>query len=269
MLEYYLTICQRVHQVDPNKFCYFETHSGDGVASFPDGSEQNGSALIAASNSLRFRCVLAEAVRGDELDRNLRTKLGSIDHVMVIRGDSNVRINDILVEVPRFYHSLGFLDPTHPGELNWQTVVAIAHHTYQYKAGGDFRLPEMLVNFPIGRIKQNAGWLEKPDSQHRQTALANNDSFFGNEEWRQIWQQDEDLASFYTKRVLEFGYTQAYWVLVSEIEYNVPLYYLMLFIRQRKAQEVLPGMAKNLDRWRREDFIRDVYKIHDLKKWMK
>jgi hypothetical protein len=38
---------------------------------------------------------------------------------------------------------------------------------------------------------------------------------------------------------------------------------------QGKAQEVLPEMAKHLDRWRRDDFIRDVYKIRDLKRWMK
>jgi hypothetical protein len=129
------------------------------------------------------------------------------------------------------------------------------------------RVPELLLNFPIMRIKRNAGWLENPDSPRGKTALAQNDKFFGTDEWRQVW-PNGDLADFYMRRVMGFGYRNVLYTVVSEIKYNVPIYYLMLFVWQTKAQEVLPGIARNLEKWRREDYIRDYYKVHDLTKWV-
>lgn len=267
MLSYYLTICAKVHLKAPEKFTYFETHAGDGLAEFPDGSKKPGSAAIAASSPSRFRCVLAEKQHAGELQKNLKEQVKAIDHVKIIPGDSNANISKILEEVPPHFHSLGFVDPTHPGDLYWSTVQAIGEHKYRYFQSGEVRVPELLVNFPIGRIKRNAGWLEKPMTSRGQTALAQNDRFFGTTEWRNMW-PNGDLAEFYMKRVMGFGYRDILYTVVEEIEHNVPLYYLMLFVWQTKAQEVLPGIAKNLDRWRREDYIRDYYKIHDLAKWV-
>jgi len=267
MLSYWLTICSKVHLRAPERFTYFETHAGDGVAEFPDGSKQFGSALIAASSPARFKCVLVEKEHAGELQSNVRSNIKPWEHVKVIPGDSNIKTSDILQEIPPHFHSLGFIDPTHPGQLHWETIRAIGEHKYRYYTSGEVRVPELLVNFPIGRIKRNAGWLENPNAARGQTALAQNDRFFGTEQWRKLW-PNGDLAEFYMKRVIAFGYRNVLYTTVEEIEHKVPIYYLMLFVWQTKAQEVLPGIARNLEKWRREDYIRDYYKVHDLAKWI-
>ncbi len=267
MLRYWLTICSKVHLKAPDRFTYFETHAGDGLAEFPDGSKQFGSALIAASSPAHFRCVLVEKERLAELESNVKSNINPCGHVTFIAGDSNAKISEILPEIPPHFHSLGFIDPTHPGELYWETVQAIAQHSYRYQTSGQVRVPELLVNFPIGRIKRNAGWLDDPNAPRGQTALAQNDRFFGTEEWRSLWPSG-DLAEFYMKRVTAFGYRNVLYTIVEEIAHKVPIYYLMLFVWQTKAQEVLPGIARNLEKWRKENYIRDYFKIHDLAKWL-
>jgi three-Cys-motif partner protein len=274
MLAYYLTICSKVHLKAPEKFTYFETHAGDGIVKFPDGTIANGSALIAASSKAKFQCIIVEMNYYQELTNNLKSQLGDFQNVKVLPADCNGKIMDVLQLVPAHYHSLGFVDPTHPGELKWSTLVAISNHTYTYQQTGETRRPEILLNLPINRIKRNAGWLDKPpentqERSHRETAIQQNNEFFGTEDWQEVWRQAGDLAGFFIDRLAALGYAGVLYTMVDEIRFHVPIYYLVLFVSQKKAQEVLPGMAKGLERWRREDYVREYYKVHDLAKWIK
>jgi len=273
MLSYYLTICAKVHSKNPDKFTYFETHAGDGLVTLPDDSTTEGSAVIAASSKLKFPCVLTERLYHEELEKNLRSELGEIDHVTILPVDCNERIDEILRHVKAHYHSLGFVDPSHPGELKWSTIESIGSHEHKYQTG-DIRRPEMLLNFPIGRIKRNAGWLDKTvegqqQMNRRQTAIKHNDDFFGTTEWQEVWRKSEDLTEFFLGRLMGLGYTACLHTQVDEIQNHVPIYVLMLLISQHKAEEVLPGLAKGLERWQREDYVREYYKVHDLAKWVK
>jgi three-Cys-motif partner protein len=271
LLRYYLTICGKVHAKDPQKFTYFETHAGDGTAEFPDVKD-HGSALIAASSPTRFRCVLMEA--NTQAAERLKSQIAGLQdssHVLVLHGDCNRKIRDILDNIPPHFHSLGFVDPTHPGELRWETVAAIAGHAYRYYGTGQVRVPEILLNFPVNRIKRNAGWIEKAETPRGRTALRHNDEFFGTGEWRDLWTSGDGdaLLDLYVGRLMKFGFKDAMLTRVDVIENNVPIYYLILCVWQSKAQEVLPGMQRSLERWRREEYIRDYYKVHDITQWVK
>lgn len=274
MLAYYLTICSKVHLTAPGKFTYFETHAGDGLVTLPDKTTTHGSAMIAASSKAKFRCILAEKTHHLQLKENLSVQLGDTHDIEVLPIDCNDRIQDILQHVPAHYHSLGFVDPTHPGELQWPTIVVISNHTYTYQKTGETRRPEILLNLPIGRIKRNAGWLDKApqntqEESHQGTAIQQNNAFYGTDDWQEVWRQGGDLAGFFIDRVAALGYTGILYTVVDEITFHVPIYYLVLFVSQKKAQQVLPGMAKGLEKWRREDYVREYYKVHDLAKWIR
>jgi hypothetical protein len=68
------------------------------------------------------------------------------------------------------------------------------------------------------------------------------------------------------KQFIAFGYRDVLYTVVEEIEHKVPIYYFIFFVWQTKAQEVLPGIAENLEKWRAENYIRYYYKVHDLTK---
>lgn len=272
MLAYYLTICAKVHTANPLKFTYFETHAGDGLVTLPDKTTVHGSALIAASSKIQYPCVLSEKKFYSELEFNIKKELRDMSHVKILPLDCNEQTDMILSSVPSYFHSLGFIDPTHPGELKWTTLEAICRHTHTY-ARGEVRRPEILLNFPIGRIKRNADWLRKTpeneqESTHRKTALDQNDAFFGSKFWRDIWEKDGDLVAYFIEKVAGFGYTGVLYTQVEEIRYHVPIYDMLLFVSQRKAEEVLPGMEKRLEKWRKEDYVREYYHVHDLAKWL-
>ena len=60
--------------------------------------------------------------------------------------------------------------------------------------------------------------------------------------------------------------------------YNTRLYHLYLLDNRHDETVVdnirflsfaeTPKIARNLEKWRREDYIRDYYKVHDLAKWV-
>ena len=272
LLRQYLWACSKVHKNNPHKFTYFETHAGDGIAEFEDGIE-DGSALIAASlseeNNIHFKIVLME--KNDEFYRKLSEKLRAFSNVTVLVGDSNRDIQLLLDEVPKYYHSLGFLDPTGPNDLKWDTVNSIIHHEHIYKEG-NIRRPELLINFPLKRIKQNAGCLPKILEDERAKAFCiQNDKFFGTVEWRDVWlkyssnsiKSRDELRNLYVQNFKGY-YQYFYYVLVEEIESNAPLYYLLFFSNNQLADKIFKDLTERIKKWKKEEWIRMYYKIVPL-----
>lgn len=269
-------MCSMVHK-DPTKFCYFETHAGDGTAEFATGKIENGSAAIAVQQAEKiaekrgkpFRCIFMEIEKENykKLTRLFPQK--KYPYVFIYWGDSNEEIGKILDRIPEYYHSLGFIDPYAPDDLKWDTIKIIAKHEYLF-SGGDIRRPELLITFPIKRIKQNAGFLEKEvfDAQ-AQLYCKFNDKFFGTQDWRNVWvkykdssvESREELRNLYIRRLSEYYKYCLPIVLVEELEKHVPLYYMISCTNHWLGDKFLRELSDRIEKWKKEDLIRDYYGI--------
>jgi len=167
---------------------YFETHGGEGRILFKDGAEEDGSALIAAKNSKQIKCIIMEF--DEENVEKLRELLPIEDYpnVIILHGNSNSEINRILEHIVNYKFSIGFIDPDSPKQLKWETIIKISKHSYLRKRDDFLRKPELIINFPIKGIKQNAGFLDKSDNKSKSICEVNT-QFFGSEEWKDVWRK--------------------------------------------------------------------------------
>ncbi len=297
LLRQYLYICSKVHKTKPQNFFYVDTHAGDGVAEFDDGSIELGSAKIAAENSINFSKIFIE--ENPENYKNLCSELApfvmSRSNITSKNWNINEKIDAVLNMVPEYYHSFFFLDPYGPGELPFRTLKKILLHRHQYKDESK-RIPEVLINFPIKRIKQNAGNLEKcrdcskkfdPTDKHcvhcrkiGEQLCKINDDFFGGTEWQDIWRESrfdsvesrEKLLGAYLNKLKPFyewaGGFHFYVTLVEEIKAKAPLYYLIFCTSNKLGKSTFSDLKRNIEKWKKEEYIRDYYKISmPLSKW--
>jgi uncharacterized protein YbgA (DUF1722 family) len=51
-------------------------------------------------------------------------------------------------------------------------------------------------------------------------------------------------------------YIHSYSVLVKSLNSNTPLYYIVFFSNFSRIDEILPNLVGNIERWKKEDFIR-------------
>ncbi len=205
LLKRYLYMCTTIY---PTGFQYFETHGGEGRILFDDGVEEDGSALIAATNRKQIKCVIME------YDSENITKLRELlpferfPNVIILQGDSNLEIDNILKNIDNYKFSLGFIDPDSPKQLKWETIIKISNHSYLRKKDDFLRKPELIINFPIEGIKRNAGFLDNPVPKAKSYCDINT-QFFGSDEWKDIWRKTkkdiirsrEELLNFYIKNL--------------------------------------------------------------------
>ncbi len=146
----YLTACADVHRKEPSHFTYFETHAGDGLTII-NGEEIPGSVVIAVNRDVQVAAMDKDLNRVTALTERLGDRRNV---VAVFQGDvtNSEDVRRLLGHVPRYYHSLGFLDPEGPGQLPFSAVEQILNHTYFYKNDSSkVRRPELLITFPLKR----------------------------------------------------------------------------------------------------------------------
>lgn len=257
-------------------FQYFETHGSEGKLLFKDGSEEDGSALLACTHKNKFPCVIME--KEAENVKKLRKLLPKkkYPHVTILHGDSNKEIDGILSRIKKYHFSLGFIDPDSPKQLKWDTIENIANHSYKRKSNGFLRRPEMIINFPIEGIKRNAGFLSKIGS-HRgaETYCRINTEFFGTNEWKEIWinyghdniRSREKLLELYLDRLREYYNHVINMIFVESID-NLPLYYVVSCTQHKLGEDFLQKVKNDVKKWQKEDWIRDYYKVHSIFKYI-
>lgn len=150
-------------------------------------------------------------------------------HVHIHTGDCNVLVDQIVTELRHDEDrslNLAFLDPEGL-ELKWTTVAKLA----------SIRRMDLIINYPEGGLNR---FLSQAVSSSRETAV---DGFFGNREWRVIYQESEAhgeanihwrLIEFYKKRLQTLGYQEVLRgdevgdaPLIRNVEKNAPLYRLL------------------------------------------
>ena len=273
----YLTACSDVHTSDPNRFTYFETHAGDGLTVI-EGEPIDGSPVIAANRGVNVVAMDIDLENVKALKQRLKFHG---DRAIVFKGDTcnpdDVEL--LLSHVPAYYHSLGFLDPEGPGQLPFAVVQRVLKHEYTYADDSWTRRPELLINFPLKRLKQNAGLLQPgasepgEESQDESGELAEkllekNDAFFGGPDWREEWRRTAHdsvasrnaLLAVYLRKVAPFYDFPPQHILVSSAQ-GAPLYYLIFFTTQSLGQKVFDSVRGAVENYQKERWVRENLKI--------
>jgi three-Cys-motif partner protein len=274
----YLTACSDVHGEDLKKFTYFETHAGDGIT-VVDGEEIDGSPVIAANRGVNVVAMDINPERVAALTERLRPHR---EQAMVFRGDAcnPGDVSKLLGFVLPYYHSLGFLDPEGPGQLPFSTVGQILKHTYTYQSPPSWtRRPELLINFPLKRIKQNAGLLspaapesdevdeQRPDD-FPEKLLEVNDAFFGTPAWRDAWRltaHDTELSrkallDVYLRQIAPMYDFPPQHILI-QTRTGSPQYYLIFFTNKNLGDKVFQTVRKAVESYKSERWVRENMKI--------
>ena len=78
-----------------------------------------------------------------------------------------------------------------------------------------------------------------------------------------FWFNDEfqlSIRSIYIfgvfNETLKSYYDHSYSVLVESLNSKTPLYYIVFFSNYRRIDEILPNLVNNIEKWKKEDFIR-------------
>ncbi|WAM22415.1 MAG: three-Cys-motif partner protein TcmP (plasmid) [Candidatus Methanoperedens sp.] len=267
LLKRYLYMCTTIY---PTGFQYFETHGGEGRILFKDGVEEDGSSLIAANNRNKIKCVIMEY--DSENVSKLREILpsDSYPNVIILQGDSNLEIDNILKKIDNYKFSLGFIDPDSPKQLKWETILKISNHSYLRKRDDFLRKPELIINFPIKGIKQNAGFLDNP-VPNANSICDINTQFFGSDEWKDIWRKTkndikkskEEFMNLYVKNLKKLYKFVIPLVFVESIA-NHPLYYIISCSQHDLGNDFLLKVKNDIEQWKNEDWVRQYYKVHSL-----
>lgn len=273
----YLTACSDVHASDPSKFTYFETHAGDGLTVI-DGEEIDGSPVIAANRGVKVVAMDIDPEKVGSLKDRLKFHG---ENTVVFRGDVRIAddVEELLSHVPAYYHSMGSLDPEGPGQLPFSSVDQILQHSYTYVSPPGIRRPELLINFPLKRIKQNAGLLKlgapEPDEDYEGEAgetsealLDINDAFFGGTDWRDEWlrtahdSQESRIAllNAYLRRISPLYPFPPRYILVSSAK-GAPLYYLIFFTARPLGDQVFESVRTAVENYQKERWVRENLKI--------
>lgn len=204
------------------------------------------------------------------------------DRATVFQGDAceSRDVAKLLGHVPAYFHSLGFLDPEGPGQLPFGSVRQILNHTYTYQKGAKWtRRPELLINFPLKRIKQNAGLLapgarepddleEGPSVGFPEKLLEINDAFFGTPAWRDAWLRTAHDSEASRKALLDVYLAQIEPMynfppqhILVETRQGAPLYYLIFFTNKDLGEKVFQSVRAAVETYKTERWVRENMKI--------
>lgn len=271
LLRRYLYMCSTIYP----DVQYFETHGGEGRILFKDGAQEDGSALIAAKNSKHIKCVIMEYDKENVKKLEELLPIKDYSNVIILHGDSNSEINRILENIIRYKFSIGFIDPDSPKQLKWDTIIKISNHSYFRKKDGFLRKPELIINFPIKGLKQNAGFFDKTDTKSKSICEVNTE-FYGSEEWKSVWEKTrkdnvksrEELLNLYITN-LKKEYNFVIPLVFVESTENHPLYYMISCSQHTLGNDFLLKIKDDIEKWKNEDWIRQFYKVHSLMDFVK
>ena len=177
---------------------YIDLFAGAGLEQIRNGPLEWGSPLIAAQSPLPF-----DRMHICELDskcfNTLRERLQRFpqpNEPQMIHGNANLKVGEIVNELPRGSLSLAFLDPTGL-HLHFETLRQLA-----------VRRVDLVIFFPdhLDAMRNWDIYLEKPNS--------NLDRVLGTDEWKLIEKKypsdrwAEQLRVLYQKQIRSLGYTQ-------------------------------------------------------------
>jgi hypothetical protein len=152
-------------------------------------------------------------------------------------------------------------------------------HTYTYQKEPGIRRPEVLITFPLKRIKQNAGLLQpaapEPDESEEDDLvgipdklLEINDAFFGTPSWRDAWRKtahDSEASRIALLRVYLSKIGPLYDFppqhILVESRQGAPLYYLIFFTNKNLGDKVFQTVRAAVESYKQERWVRENMKI--------
>lgn len=126
---------------------YIDLFSGPGIARVRDtGGEIDGSPLLAMKHDFApfSKIILCDIDSENVQALRERTKI-ACDRVVIMHGDSNQIIDDVLSEIPRYGLNIALVDPFALKGLHWRTLCRL----------GEASRMDLIINFHTGFIKRN------------------------------------------------------------------------------------------------------------------
>jgi three-Cys-motif partner protein len=192
-----------------------------GAGTYGPESPVPGSPLIAAELAAsieeskkwpyRLRCMNVEPNRENFRRLCAATANYPADRVTNLHGTFRDRLEQVL-ELVGTSPTLFFLDPFGYKGMEWATITRLVDRAGRAKT-------ELLVNFNVGKVDRDAGWLDSYDQPAAPAFVEGLNELMGTEEWQEVYddkapkeQRDSALTNFYLHRLASAfrGYASAY-----------------------------------------------------------
>ena len=229
---------------------YIDLFSGPGKNRLPDERVIMGSPLLALMQSQPFdRYFFVDYMAANVVALQQRCSQFPASRISYETGDANLVVDKIVAEikaVDKVYRAgvgcslnLAFLDPEGL-ELHWETVAKLA----------SFRT-DMIIYYPQMGITREA------PQQIQQTSPTSIDRFFGDVEWRNIYQRHQQGGEAFWHRALLDHYKENLGKFGYEVEEptpepvfknskDAPLYRLLFVSKHRLGNKFWVDVTKNL-----------------------
>lgn len=211
---------------------YVDLFAGPGrVRVENDPNAHDGSPLIALGHAKApfSKVVLCDLDPENIAALRARTAADAA-RTVVIEGDSNERIDQIVAELPRHGLNLAFIDPFGPKALRWATLAKL----------GRFDRMDMLVNFPTGFIKRNF---------HTQAFRKHMTAILGDEGWsEQVTSPSHvpKLIDLLRNRMTALGYSPERSRTIAIVNTsNVVMFNLVFFSKHPLGDKIWKSLAQN------------------------
>lgn len=194
---------------------------------------QPGSALIA---QLHERAPFSKLLLCDIDEENVAALAGrtvSDSRVTVLKGDCNLRIDDLRQRIPRDGLNIALIDPFGAKPLKWATVEKLAL----------FKRMDLLLHFPTNAIKRN--FLNESVTDFNDVI----DELVGTPDWRKGVRTHGEIVTLIDllrQRLVPLGYD-------SDRVRSAPitntsggvLYHLMFASKDRRGTEIWKSLVRN------------------------
>jgi spore photoproduct lyase len=208
---------------------YIDLFAGCGKCRVRDTCEEiDGSALVSLSVKFPFKKYFMVELDSDAVNalEKRAEKKSFKDRVKIIPGNCNEKIDEIIAGIPEKSLSLAVVDPTGL-HIKFETLKKLTEY---------LRI-DLIITFPEGMdIKRNL-------SKYIKQSHGILDDYIGDENWRQLFQQDirdinlltsthteKNLIGYYRRNLDRLGYGEIKSgdeILIRSSQKNLPLYYLL------------------------------------------
>ncbi len=195
------------------------------------GAIVDGSPLIAAQHTgAPFTKLICADLKDDNV-RALEGRLTTLSRpAAFFEGDCNVRIDEIVAEIPPHGLNVALLDPYGLSPLRFETIGKLA----------SIKRMDIVLHFPTMDIKRN---FERNFNDETPYIT----QFLGTEEWKKKVQRPQDavhLIDLLRERLGAFGYTQDN-IRSLEIKENGRIFYHLMFLtKQPLGNKIWESIAR-------------------------
>ncbi len=199
---------------------------------------QDGSALLAVGHDKTpFSKIILCDIDPENVE-SLRRRTAGDQRVVVLEGDCNERIDDVVAEIPVEGLNIALIDPFGARPLKWETVAKLAR----------FRRMDLLVHFPTNAIKRN--FLNKSIRDFDDVI----DQLVGTDAWRERVRSHGEvvtLIEILRERLVHLGYD-------SERVRSMPientkgglLYHLMFASKSKLGTQIWKSLTRHTGKQR-------------------